>query len=565
MVYAYDQNIQYPVKDLYDNQIIAMSIAAAKDMYEKGQQEIKDFQKEYGDFLSPIAADMDWYSKNVTGKVRDTINYLYANGIDPIRSAEGRAAVSRVINSMPIGEIAQKRSAAKDAEVYKKNRDDMIKAGLYNEAYERAMLGGQTLEEWDGSLGNWKATSPMPYKDLNSRYKHLFDGMQLSYDEEESKKMPGWIVKTKSKKDMRTILDANLVDLQNDPQFKYDVANIKNAIRNADPNASEQELDNKATDILKQQIIDRNHEVYGKSVEVDPYYKQAIDHQWQLKMQDRQYAQQRAMEKFRTDENIREAREKAKIAQQYPKPGSKGSTESGDYMGARMQEGVQHYYTVNNGVNKSGKYNTYASARDTRETFISLGYDKAKENFLERNIIKNQFNPQTIIHGIADPKDIKNDASNTIYIGEGKTRRLYTDDDIVTNTQGVPRKKDAKWQSRKEKGISDYANGLYMEIVGDGITVPGKDFKMHQYVKVHVYDPNSKEKDKGYMWYEYQEGMENAGRKRENQETGVTTYAIQQKPFEYEWGQDQWGYYNPIHVKTEKYLGNSNPERIGEE
>jgi hypothetical protein len=37
---------------------------------------------------------MDWYNENVTGKVRDTINNLYANGIDPLRSAEGRAAIS---------------------------------------------------------------------------------------------------------------------------------------------------------------------------------------------------------------------------------------------------------------------------------------------------------------------------------------------------------------------------------------------------------------------------------------------------------------------------------------
>ena len=33
MVYAYDRAIPLPVKDLYDTQIMAMSINAAKDMY----------------------------------------------------------------------------------------------------------------------------------------------------------------------------------------------------------------------------------------------------------------------------------------------------------------------------------------------------------------------------------------------------------------------------------------------------------------------------------------------------------------------------------------------------
>jgi hypothetical protein len=63
-------------------------------MYEKGQQQLKDFYKEYGDFISPIQKEMDWYNQNVTGRVRDTINNLYASGIDPLRSAEGRAAIS---------------------------------------------------------------------------------------------------------------------------------------------------------------------------------------------------------------------------------------------------------------------------------------------------------------------------------------------------------------------------------------------------------------------------------------------------------------------------------------
>jgi len=58
--------------------MMAIAINAAKDMYEKGQQEMKDFKKEYGDFLTPITADQDWYNQNVTGKVRDVVNALYA-------------------------------------------------------------------------------------------------------------------------------------------------------------------------------------------------------------------------------------------------------------------------------------------------------------------------------------------------------------------------------------------------------------------------------------------------------------------------------------------------------
>ena len=65
MIYARDQWVQLPVKDIYDSQIMMASINAAKDMYEKGVEQIKDFNKQYGDFFSPIQSDMDWYNKNV--------------------------------------------------------------------------------------------------------------------------------------------------------------------------------------------------------------------------------------------------------------------------------------------------------------------------------------------------------------------------------------------------------------------------------------------------------------------------------------------------------------------
>ena len=122
MIYGGDKTFMLPVMDLYDKGIMQMSIAAARDMYEKGQQQIKDFYKDYGDFMSPIQKDMDWYNQNVTGRVRDTINNLYANGIDPLRSAEGRAAIAQLIYSMPTGDIAKLRQSADDAKQYLKSK-----------------------------------------------------------------------------------------------------------------------------------------------------------------------------------------------------------------------------------------------------------------------------------------------------------------------------------------------------------------------------------------------------------------------------------------------------------
>jgi len=103
---------------------------------------MKEFNKEYGDFLSPIQSDMDWYEKNVSGRIRGFIDDLYNRGIDPLRSSEGRAAVTRELARLPIQQVAQKRQAAESAREYIKNRDALIKAGMWDEDYERHMLGG---------------------------------------------------------------------------------------------------------------------------------------------------------------------------------------------------------------------------------------------------------------------------------------------------------------------------------------------------------------------------------------------------------------------------------------
>lgn len=43
MVYSRDQWIQLPVRDLYDSQIMLASINAAKDMYQQGVNEFKEY------------------------------------------------------------------------------------------------------------------------------------------------------------------------------------------------------------------------------------------------------------------------------------------------------------------------------------------------------------------------------------------------------------------------------------------------------------------------------------------------------------------------------------------
>ena len=188
-----EQPVAYGREQVFDPTTAQMVLNANRDYinavyndYQQARQDMKDFAKEYGDFLSPIAKDMEWYEKNVTGDVRNFINNLYAQGIDPLRSQEGRSLVARKLASMPIGQIAQLRQSAEAAKEYVKNRGILQAAGKWDPNFERFANQGNILEEWDtinGGRGVWNRTSPTEMKTLkeateawfNNRTAHMLD------------------------------------------------------------------------------------------------------------------------------------------------------------------------------------------------------------------------------------------------------------------------------------------------------------------------------------------------------------------------------------------------------
>lgn len=265
-----EQPVAYGREQVFDPTTAQMVLNANRDYinavyrdYQQAMADMKEFNKEYGDFLSPIQADMDLYEKEVSGNIRNFINSLYDQGKDPLRSQEGRAAVQRKLASINDGLVRDLRQRALNANKYIASRDALKAAGQYDPDYERAMLGGQLLEEWDNSLGGWKATSASPYLDYEKKYGHLFDKMGYEYDPEESKKFPGMRAFTKSKSRMRDILSASRPDLVNDPQYRYDLQRIKNS----NPGIS----NNDAARLLENEIIERNYKG-GMELKEDPIY-----------------------------------------------------------------------------------------------------------------------------------------------------------------------------------------------------------------------------------------------------------------------------------------------------
>lgn len=179
MIYGQDDPMLFPVADLYDSGMMNMYINAAREQYNQNREDMKDFMKTYGDFISPISADMDWVDQQTRGRINDALNYLQQNGIDPLRSAEGRAIIQRVIRDTPTAGINARRQSAENAREYLKNKAALERQGLYNPNFESYRLDGKTINNWNtGNNGIWQETSPLEYKDLNEYTGHIFDKME---------------------------------------------------------------------------------------------------------------------------------------------------------------------------------------------------------------------------------------------------------------------------------------------------------------------------------------------------------------------------------------------------
>ena len=196
MVYSRDQWVQLPVRDLYDSQIMMASINAARDMYQRGVDEIKDFKKEYGDFFTPIQEDADWYNTNILNSTKNLINNLYQRGKDPRRSVEGRAEISRFINSLPVGDINKLKMGSKIAQEYLRNKAQLEAQNKFNQDYEHFITGGKNLQGWNTIRdGLWTRQSPAQFVTLkeatdnwfNNRTPHTLtkkdvEGFGMKYD-----------------------------------------------------------------------------------------------------------------------------------------------------------------------------------------------------------------------------------------------------------------------------------------------------------------------------------------------------------------------------------------------
>ena len=197
--------------------------AAVYADYQQGLEDMKEFRKEYDDFITPILADQEWYNNNVTGKVRGFINDAYARGIDLTRSAEGRAALAQMINSVDVGKIAQLRASSENAKEFLKARKQLEAQGLYNPLL--AKYDGPDMSTYSTlNQGIWDKMSPTPYQNMATFGNPYFEGMKPNI-RKESKNGVEYSVESITADDLMNIANNHFNELVSTPQgslmYKY--------------------------------------------------------------------------------------------------------------------------------------------------------------------------------------------------------------------------------------------------------------------------------------------------------------------------------------------------------
>lgn len=268
MIYAGEQGVLLPTVDLYDTGLMQSAIRAAKDKYDEAKA-LKDELDTYNDFSSPFKKDVQWYNEKVKDPIKTGIDQLYAQGIDPLRTALGRAALANLKRSLPLDKVAELKRNATAGEVYLKNKAALDKAGLYDEEFQKYNgidFGGFSTYDRDGNLNMWNYESPVALQSIRDILDPIVGKIKPTYDEAKSKNDPQhrkWSTITMDRL-MGAIKDAQY-DLEKNPSWRY----YKNVLmRNTE------EDPNRFNNIVKDRLSPYTHEDYV----VDPVWATRMAH-----------------------------------------------------------------------------------------------------------------------------------------------------------------------------------------------------------------------------------------------------------------------------------------------
>lgn len=482
----YDEPVAVPIIDLLDSNMMSQYISAAREQYNQAVQDQKEFAKEFGELYGPNANINKQFYEQTRGAVNKGLDYLYQNGIDPLRSAEGRAYIAKIIRERPYAEIANLKAQNESMKTYQRYRAEAMRNGTYDPDFEKFVLGGKTLETWDPSTdGIWTREAPSKYSSLKDWTSNLFDNMQLEYDDEATKKAGGmYQVYSKSPKKMQQILDSNIKDMSKSELGRYYLNMYGGDI-----------------EALKADIIDRNREYTQVDIRPDQVKLHLNDQQFQANEAAKQRAFQREMAKQQHEWDMQELEQKNanEIAKQQAKGNNKENYNLVADVMTQASSTLQNYFATNTFGEKNYGSNLGYLSRAQGKAFSNKSFNINNVSFdLPRGgysawtgVNKNKlsanygyrYSPNEVKGKILTEGELRTKASS---VTTGKTiYKTYT---------------DKLYKNNRILGVTPD------ETSRNGIAIVGRDGRMHVYQKVTVYTTDGTYRDSSGNKYKFING-----------------------------------------------------------
>lgn len=526
-----ERPVEYGRQQIFDP-TTAQMVLQAQDQYAnalyrdyvRGLEDMKEFNKEYGNFITPILADQEWYNKNVIDKVRGTIQRMYDAGIDPTRSVQGRAAISQLINSIDVGSVNKLRSSRDAANEYIKNRGLLEAKGLYNADLEERYLG-HDLSRWDTIGGGqiWDRTSPVEAKTLKELTESWYNNRTPEILTPEDVASLG--LQYEKGYDYTGFADRHLLNIAAGEtpgwtgsvysDYFRDLAERKVAARGKPYTKVDVERQ------LQQDVATANREYKGATREANPF----------------------ALDDYRTSNDIRAHGSKAAIDHYYKTLENGDSDGNGGGSGNRRSQGLNYYqdqfdrglnfFTYKNAgdppqtyeqVDKNSRNVLHASIAETKKlaqikNYNDPNWSTERDAFLNEHTAKNLLSQEVLTKSIG--RAVDGSRSHCVFTTDGDVDKLYDADEIVSSTLGAKGTKGRRLTDRSDldkfRGGGQAADKLKMQFTNETYTAPitnnKGEVRMAQYQKVNLYRQASKTSDEfiGTKWYRIQQSAPTKG------------------------------------------------------
>ena len=482
----YDEPVAVPIIDLLDSNMMSQYISAAREQYNQAVQDQKEFAKEFGELYGPNANINKQFYEQTRGAVNKGLDYLYQNGIDPLRSAEGRAYIAKIIRERPYAEIANLKAQNESMKTYQRYRAEAMRNGTYDPDFEKFVLGGKTLESWDPSTdGMWTREAPSKYSSLKDWTSNLFDNMQLEYDDEATKKAGGmYQVYSKSPKKMQQILDSNIKDMSKSELGRYYINMYGGDI-----------------EALKADIIDRNREYTQVDIRPDQVKLHLNDQQFQANEAAKQRAFQREMAKQQHEWDMQELEQKNanEIAKQQAKGNNKENYNLVADVMTQASSTLQNYFATNTFGEKNYGSNLGYLSRAQGKAFSNKNFNINNVSF---DLPRGGYSAWTGVN--------KNKLSANYgyrYSPNEVKGKILTEGELRTKASSVTTGKTI-YKTYTDKL---YKNSRILGVTPDetsrnGIAIVGRDGRMHVYQKVTVYTTDGTYRDSSGNKYKFING-----------------------------------------------------------